>query len=161
MGGHVCISLQFVCQASSFFRTWGKMIVSQRHFLYKISPLLYFTIGYGILLLRRCTVPQNSTLFIRLYSIKYARKFVVFWLTNLWYCSNQRMQLIIFTYNLGYKTHIGRQDHCSSLKYIWGNYIFILDLTIGSNKLRKDMCKVKWQTLRFWNSVRLILDVWC
>ena len=87
------------------------MIVSQLHFLYKISPLLYFTIGYGILLLRRCTVPQNSTPFIRLYSIKYARKFVVFWLTNLWYCSNQRMQLNIFTYNLGYKAHIGRQAY--------------------------------------------------
>ena len=40
------------------------------------------------------------------------------------------------------------------------NYIFILDLTPSFNKLRKDKCKMKWDTYTFWNLVRLILEIW-
>ena len=42
--------------------------------------------------------------------------------------------------------------HCS-------NYIFILDLTPGLNGLGKDNYKTRWETFRFWNLVRLILEV--
>ena len=49
-------------------------------------------------------------------------------------------------------------DNC-----IWrcSNHIFILDLTPGFNTLRKDNCKVRRKAFKFWNLVRLILDVFC
>ena len=40
------------------------------------------------------------------------------------------------------------------------NYIFILDLTPGFNGLRKDNCKMRRDTLKFWDLVQLILEVW-
>ena len=38
------------------------------------------------------------------------------------------------------------------------NYIFILHLTLGFNILRKDNCKPRWETFKFSDLVRLILD---
>ena len=40
------------------------------------------------------------------------------------------------------------------------NYIFILDLTPDFNGLGKDNCKMRRKTLKFWDLVCLILDVW-
>ena len=41
------------------------------------------------------------------------------------------------------------------------NYIFILDyLTPGFNGLGKDNCKTRRETLKFLDTVRLILEVW-
>ena len=37
------------------------------------------------------------------------------------------------------------------------NYIFIINLTPGFNGLGKDNCKTRWETLKFWNLVCLIL----
>ena len=39
------------------------------------------------------------------------------------------------------------------------NYIFILDLTSGSNGLGKDNYKTTRYTFEFWDLVRLILEV--
>ena len=40
------------------------------------------------------------------------------------------------------------------------NYIFILDLTHGFNRLGKDNCKTRRETFEFWDLVRLILEIW-
>ena len=39
-------------------------------------------------------------------------------------------------------------------------YIFILCLTLDFNRLRKDNCKMRWETFKFWDLVRLILQIW-
>ena len=39
------------------------------------------------------------------------------------------------------------------------NYIFILDLTPGFNGLSKDNCKTRLETFKFWDLMRLILEV--
>ena len=39
------------------------------------------------------------------------------------------------------------------------NYIFILHLTLGFNILRKDNCKPRRETFKFWDLVRLILEI--
>ena len=62
-----------------------------------------------------------------------------YWLVNL------SLSMTLFRRNL-------RQRCC--------NYIFIPDLTPGFNWLGNDNCKTKRETLKFWNWVRLILDVW-
>ena len=38
------------------------------------------------------------------------------------------------------------------------NYIFILDITPGFNRLHKDNCMTKRKTFEFWDLVRLILE---
>ena len=40
------------------------------------------------------------------------------------------------------------------------NYISILDLTSGFNWLGKNNCKTRRETLKFWDFVRLISEVW-
>ena len=40
------------------------------------------------------------------------------------------------------------------------NYIFILDLTLGFNGLRKVNYKTRRETFKFWDLVRLTLEVW-
>ena len=40
------------------------------------------------------------------------------------------------------------------------NYIFILNLTHGFNRLGKDNCKTRGETFKFWDSVWLILEIW-
>ena len=40
------------------------------------------------------------------------------------------------------------------------NYIFILDLTPGFNGLGKDNFNTRRKTFKWWDSVRLILDIW-
>ena len=56
--------------------------------------------------------------------------------------------------------HAGQSLRCS-----WSiacrrcsNYIFILDLIHGFNRLGKDNCKAGRESLKFWNLVRLILE---
>ena len=65
--------------------------------------------------------------------------------------------------SLYYKTHLSWQSNCWSLRCSWriacrrcSNYIFILDLTHGFNRLGKDNCKTGRESLKFWNLVRLI-----
>ena len=52
-------------------------------------------------------------------------------------------------------------------RFVWryacrrcSNCIFILDSTPGFNGLGKDNCKTRRKTLRFWDSVRPVLEVW-
>ena len=40
-----------------------------------------------------------------------------------------------------------------------GDYIFILDLTLGFNGLAKDNCKITQETFKFWDLVVLILEI--
>ena len=40
------------------------------------------------------------------------------------------------------------------------NYIFILQLSVGFNGLRRCNCKTRRETFKFWDSVRIILDIW-
>ena len=63
--------------------------------------------------------------------------------------------------------HLSRQQICWSLRCGWiiacrrcSNYIFILDLTADFNGLVKDNCKARREILKFWDLVRLILEIW-
>ena len=56
--------------------------------------------------------------------------------------------------------------NCWSLRCSWSiacrrcsNYIFILHLTFGFNILHKDNCKLRRETFKFWDLVRLILEI--
>ena len=86
-----------------------------------------------------------------------------------------RTQKSTFTFhklpsNLQY-THISRtlvgNKNCWSLKCNWSitwrrcsSYIFILELTLGFNRFRKDNYKTKRETFKFWDSVSFILEVY-
>ena len=57
--------------------------------------------------------------------------------------------------------------YCWSLRCSWSitcrscsNYIFILDITPGFNRLHKDNCKARGETFKFWDLVHLILETW-
>ena len=61
--------------------------------------------------------------------------------------------------------HLSRQLNCRSLRCSWSiacrpcsNYIFILDLTPGFKGLGKDDFKTGWESFKFWDLVRLILE---
>ena len=65
-----------------------------------------------------------------------------------------------------YKMHLSRQWNCWSLRCSWSiacwrcsNYIFILDLTPGFNGLGKDDYMTRWESFKFWDLVRLILEI--
>ena len=72
--------------------------------------------------------------------------------------------------NIWHKPHLGRQLHFLSLKCSWSNafrrcsnYIFTLDLMSvmsGFNGWRKDNCKKRRETSKFWDLARLMLNVW-
>ena len=56
--------------------------------------------------------------------------------------------------------------NCWPLRCSWSiacrrcsNYIFIFQLTLGFNILRKDYCKPRGETFKFFNLVRLILEI--
>ena len=62
--------------------------------------------------------------------------------------------------------HFSRQSHCWSLRCSTSiayrrcsNYIFILHLTFGFNILCKDNRKRRWESLKFWDLVHLILQI--
>ena len=68
--------------------------------------------------------------------------------------------------SLSYKSHFSRQLNCWSLRCSWSiacrrcsNYIFILNLTSGFNGLSKDNYKTRRETFKFWDLVRLILEI--
>ena len=68
--------------------------------------------------------------------------------------------------NLSYKTHLSRQQHSWSLKRSWSidcqrctNCICILDLTAGFTVSGKDNRKTGRESFKFWDLVRLILDL--
>ena len=68
--------------------------------------------------------------------------------------------------NLWYKLHLSRQWKYWSLRCNQSiacqqcpNYIFILDLTPGFNRLGKDNCKTRRETFKFWDLVHLIFEV--
>ena len=61
--------------------------------------------------------------------------------------------------------HFSRQLNCWSLRCSWSiacrcysNYIFILHLTLGFNILRKDNCRPRRETFKFWDLVCLVLE---
>ena len=63
--------------------------------------------------------------------------------------------------------HLIRQYNCWSLRCSWSiacrrcsNYIFILSLTPGFNRLQKDNYKTRWKTLKFFDLLCLILEIW-
>ena len=69
--------------------------------------------------------------------------------------------------SLQYKSHFSRQLNCCSLRCSWSiacrrcsNYISNLHLTLGFNILRKDSCKPRRETFKFWDLVRLILAIY-
>ena len=64
-----------------------------------------------------------------------------------------------------YKLHFSKQLNYWSLRCSWStacrrcsNYIF--GFTPGLNILRKDNCKPRRESFKFWDSVRLILETW-
>ena len=66
--------------------------------------------------------------------------------------------------NLSYKTHLSRHFNSWSLRCSWSiacrrcsNYIFILDLTLSFNGLDIDNCKMRRESFKFCDLVRLIL----
>ena len=61
--------------------------------------------------------------------------------------------------NLWYKLHLSRYRWSSACQRC-SNYIFILNLTHGFNRLHKYNCKTRQETSKFWNVVYLILEVW-
>ena len=65
------------------------------------------------------------------------------------------------------KWHLSRQYICRSLRSSWSiawrqciNYNFILDETPAFNGLGKANCNTRWDTLKLWDLVRLILKIW-
>ena len=63
------------------------------------------------------------------------------------------------------RRNFSRQLNCWSLRCSWSiacrrcsNYIFILNLTPGFNGLGKDNYKMRRETIKFWDLVRLILE---
>ena len=76
---------------------------------------------------------------------------------------------IIFKYRQAsniYKSHFSRQLNCWSLRCSWSiacrrcsNYIFILNLTPSFNGLGKDNYKMRREAYKFWDLVRLILEI--
>ena len=68
--------------------------------------------------------------------------------------------------NSSYKLHLCRQDNHWSLRCSWSracrccsNYIVILDLNPGFNGLGKDDYKTRRESFKFWDYVRLLLDI--
>ena len=55
---------------------------------------------------------------------------------------------------------VDHSDSCSIACQRCSNYIFILDLTPGFNRLYRDNCKTWRKTLKFWDLVPLILEIW-
>ena len=69
--------------------------------------------------------------------------------------------------NFSYKPHLVRKFNCYSLRCSWSiacrrcsNYIFVLELMPGSNWFRKDNCKARRETFKFWDLVCLISEIW-
>ena len=65
------------------------------------------------------------------------------------------------------RTLISKQQICWSFRCNWiiacrrcSNYIFILDLTRGFKWLGKDNFRTRRETFKFWDLIRLILEVW-
>ena len=63
--------------------------------------------------------------------------------------------------------HLHGQLNCWSLRCSWviacrrcSNYIFILNLIHGFNRLGKDNCKTRRETFKFWDLVPLILEIY-
>ena len=48
-------------------------------------------------------------------------------------------------------------DRCACRRC--SNYIFIHGLTPGLNGLGKEDCKTRWESFKFWDLVRLILEI--
>ena len=79
-----------------------------------------------------------------------------------WHCNNRTYYI---PSSLQYKAHLCWQLNCRSLRCSWSiacrrcsNYIFILDLIHGFNRLGKDNCQTGRESFKFSNLVRLILE---
>ena len=63
------------------------------------------------------------------------------------------------------RTNLSRQLNCWSIRCSWSiacrrcsNYICMLYLTPGFNRLGKDRCKTRREPFKFWDLVRLLLE---
>ena len=81
-------------------------------------------------------------------------------------CNSMASYMCKLLSNLWYKVHLIRQKNCSSFTCNWSmacrccsNYIFILILTPGFNGLGKDKCKIRWDSLKYWDLVQFMLDI--
>ena len=83
-----------------------------------------------------------------------------------WFTSNERQPQRRLPSNPWYKMHLSGQLNYWSLRCSWNiacrhcsNSIFVLDLTPGFNRLRKDNCKTRRKIFKFRDLVHLILDI--
>ena len=92
--------------------------------------------------------------------------------TNWWYCPWHQLtwsQGIQHSFHHIYRkisnirrTLVGNKivDHSDVVGASPANYIFILDLTSGFKGFGKDSHKAVWESFKWWDSVRLILETW-
>ena len=64
------------------------------------------------------------------------------------------------TSNIGHTLGNKPVEHSDVVGASPANYIFILDLTSGFFGLGKDNCRTIRETFMFWDTVRLMLEVW-
>ena len=69
--------------------------------------------------------------------------------------------------NLYHKSHLSSQHSVWSFRCSWSmacrrcsTYIFIIDLAPSFNRLGKNNCDTRGETLKFWDSVWLLLEIW-
>ena len=88
------------------------------------------------------------------------------WCIRTWYVFTHLPLAPHIPSSLYYKTHLSRQWNCLSLRCSWSiacrrcsNYIFILDLTPGLKGLGKYDFKTRWESFKFWDLLRFILEI--
>ena len=84
-----------------------------------------------------------------------------------WNINDVQNNEITHTPNLWYKPHLSRPYNCWSIRCGWSiacrrcsNYIYILHWRPGWNRLRKDNCNTRRETVQIWDLVCLILEIW-
>ena len=116
------------------------------------------------------TYQQSHLLWISFINRKHIYKIYINYVIMIIYISKQKPSTTAkhpLPSNLQYKLHLCRQWNCWSLRCSWSiacrrcpNYIFILDLMPGFNRLHKDNSMTRRETFQFWNLVHLILETW-
>ena len=82
------------------------------------------------------------------------------------FAGSAHMGMLYIPSSLEYMTTLSRQLNYWSLRCSWSitcrrcsTYIFIYDLTPGLNGLGKDNCRARQESFRFWDLVRLKLEI--
>ena len=109
---------------------------------------------------------ENCRFFFKVKAEKF-QKFAKNWNFQILKKRNTPSNVVAISSKLWYKAHFCGQLHCSSLRCSWSiacqhcsNYIFILNLTHGFNRLGKDNCKTRQETFKIWDLLCLILKIW-